>query len=141
MFWTSSVLIRPGFIRAFHMFVGNAVVIGSELVLLGTGSVNRYGMYSEESWKRCQLKIFCGAGNDKCSHVLAMCSATAPGSSGLHLRLEPEQDLGQLAGQSSRRRTVIAGFLHHWEPLQCLAVLGISPQPRSADVCLGEEEQ
>jgi hypothetical protein len=49
IFWTSSVLIRPGFIRAFHTFVGNAVVIGSELVLVGTGSVNRYGIYSEDS--------------------------------------------------------------------------------------------
>jgi hypothetical protein len=49
IFWTSSVLMRPGFIRAFQIFVGKAVVIGSVLVLIGTGSVNRYGIYSEES--------------------------------------------------------------------------------------------
>jgi hypothetical protein len=49
MFWTSSVLIKPGLSRVFHMFVGNAVVIVSEDFLSGTGRVNRYGIYSEES--------------------------------------------------------------------------------------------
>jgi hypothetical protein len=43
------VLIRPGLINVFHIFAGNAVVRGSELFLSGTGRVNRYGMYSEES--------------------------------------------------------------------------------------------
>ncbi len=45
------MLIRPGFINVFHMFVGKAVVIGSVLALLGTGSVNRYGIYSDESFQ------------------------------------------------------------------------------------------
>jgi hypothetical protein len=51
MFWTSSVLIKPGFINAFHMLVGNAVVIGSDVFLSGTGRVNRYGICSDESCK------------------------------------------------------------------------------------------
>jgi hypothetical protein len=41
MFWTTSVLIRPGLIRVFQTFVGYAVVISSEVFLSFTGSVNR----------------------------------------------------------------------------------------------------
>ena len=43
------MLINPGFMRDFHMFAGNAVVIGSEVFLSGTGRVNLYGIVSEES--------------------------------------------------------------------------------------------
>jgi len=49
IFWTSSVLISPGVMRVLYTFVGKAVMLVSEVFLSGTGRVNRYGMYSEES--------------------------------------------------------------------------------------------
>lgn len=47
------MLIRPGLMRVFQTFVGYAVVISSEVFLSLTGSVNRYGIESEESYTFC----------------------------------------------------------------------------------------
>lgn len=59
MFCTSSVLIRPGFIRVFQTFAGNAVVMISVPFFSGTGSVNRYGIYSEVSCRECKCSFLC----------------------------------------------------------------------------------
>jgi hypothetical protein len=40
MFWTSSVLIKPGCMRVFQILFGKDVVIKSEDFFSGTGRVN-----------------------------------------------------------------------------------------------------